>query len=220
MISRLVTVDLILTVSLRVCERELLPITTDEFQLYRDILRVLDGWAKTIERQGLAVSLETIATNAVEMAPKDYPTALHPLMGLIATGYELISRSRDIESYLSFDRSLALLKQPTESEITLALNDHEFIGFKDAAAQITGLERSADGQKLLKEFLDWFRDNFTDGSSEARTLLDEVISGDRRMTKAAVRLFLEGGHFDNWDLTYRTGKAKERRENAKKSANP
>ncbi len=185
MTSRLVTVDLILTTSLRL-QQSLYPITEEQLSFYRSIREILDGWARQIEAQGLAVRLETIAENALEICLTSAEAGSNDLAQI---GDQLIERAREIES-LTLNRWVDLLSAPAREELAKALKGGEPVSFKVAAMDITSLKNVTEARDRLKEFLTWL-DNWyaREGGSEASSLLNDIIGENRPLTTTAVELF-------------------------------
>jgi hypothetical protein len=95
MTSRLVTVDLILTVLLQLSEWQLLPITEEELQRCGKLREILVAWSKQIEAQRLGVSLDAIAENALQVFR--HTEGEKSWERLISIGERVIERARELE---------------------------------------------------------------------------------------------------------------------------
>jgi hypothetical protein len=198
MISRLITVDLILAVSVRLRQWDQLPIIEEgSLDFYASIRELLNHWAKQIEEQGLSVSLETIAENATQIYQSFKGEASWERLTQI--GDSLIERAGEIEG-LILNRSMEVLRVPRQKEIAKALQEGERVPFKDAAADITERKNSAEAQNLLKEFLTRLRDRDTDAESDAWRLLGDVIEKNRELTTSAVELFKSGPYYPHFKI--------------------
>jgi hypothetical protein len=185
MTSRMVTVDLILEVSLGLRDWELLPFTEEESRLYESVKMILNGWAKQIEEQGLAVRLETIARNAVEIFRNSEGD--NSWVRLSSFGDQLLERAREIEE-LILNRSSELGQIPRQEEITKALKEGNPVEFRDAALDITGLKNSGEARTRLEELLTLLRDWDTHAGSEAWNLINDVVNKKRELTTSSVAL--------------------------------
>ena len=151
MTSRLVTVDLILSLSLQLRQWEQLSIAEEgSLDFYTSIRQVLNDWATQIEEQGLAVQLETIAESAVQIYRNSNGEG--SMERLITIGDKLIERAREIEAMILI-RSVELLHLPIQKEIAKALKEGESVKFRKAADDITVLKNPTDAKDRLKEFL-------------------------------------------------------------------
>ena len=187
MTSRMVTVDLILEVSLRLTQYKLAPITKEDFELYDCVKGILNGWAKQIEDQGLLVSLETIAENAVAVYYHSKgELSWQRLMGI---GDQLIDRAREIDE-LILNRWSELVRIPREKEIVQALKEGKDVEFKDAAHELIGLKNVTDERERLREFVELVRYCDTHPGSEAWHLLNGVVVG-QKLTTGFVELLKE-----------------------------
>src|SRR5262249_51176893 len=107
MISRLVTIDLILTLSLRLRQCEPLRISEKcDLDFYAAVRDILNHWARQIEEQGLSVSLETIAENAAQIFRSSKTEALW--QHLTQIGDSLIEQARELEVVI-LNRHVGLL---------------------------------------------------------------------------------------------------------------
>jgi hypothetical protein len=173
MISRLVTVDLLLTMSERL---RLLPQyrELDWAALYEVCESVLNGWAKRIEAEGLSVSLGAISENALKSFSRPDNQSL-----LTSIGDRLIDSAGEIEWLLCAKRMTQSLK--TGVLLENAANSGNPLPWGEAAKKITGLEKNVTnaGRKLQQFFghlLSW--DNPEEGSAY-RKLLTEGINGTK-----------------------------------------
>jgi hypothetical protein len=197
MTSRLVTVDLILSLSLRLRQWEPLPMTeAGSLDFYTYVREMLNRWATQLEMQGLSVSLGTIAENAVQVYQRSEGEPSWPR--LINIGDQLIERAREIEGII-LNRSAQLLSVPIQEEIAKALTEGEPVKFTQAAADIVTLRNSTkplknptEARNRLKEFLTWIRDYARD---DERSLINDVIEEKRELTTSAVELFKRRDYF-------------------------
>ena len=171
MISRLVTVDLLLTMAERL---RLLPQyrELDWAALYKECKFVLNGLAKRIEAEGLSVSLGAISENALtsySLQDNQSPLAL--------IGDRLIDSAGEIELLLCGDRLTQSLKTSGLPKLENAANSGNPLPWGEAAKKITGLENVTDAgrklQQLFGHLLTW--DNPEEGSAY-RKLLTEGIN--------------------------------------------
>jgi hypothetical protein len=209
MTSRLVTVDLILATSLRLRNWKLLPMTNEEWVLYTKVREILDGWAKQIETQGLAISLDTIVENAWQIycRSKKKDSWDH----FVEIGSQLIGRAREIEMQ-ELDRLMDLVNVPAREEIIKALAEGERVTFKKAALELTVLTHSTDAQERLKRFLTWVRDSIARyPDSRAYQMLSDVITARAPLTTSAIKLFKTRRYFPSFDEFYYFGRAEKRR---------
>jgi hypothetical protein len=206
MTSRLVTVDLILTVSLRLRRWELLPIFEEgSLEFYASIRELLNHWARQIEEQGLSISLEAIAENATQIYQSFKGEASWERLTQI--GDSLIERAREIEG-LILNRSMEVLRVPRQKEISNALREGQPVKFAAAAMAVTEDGNSTRAQKLMEKFLTWVCDYAGDAE---RSLLGDVIEGKRELTTGAVELFKRSDYFRHFNAVYR-GTARKRKK--------
>jgi hypothetical protein len=209
MTSRLVTVDLILATSLRLRNWKLLPVTTEEQVLYGNVRHLLDGWAKQIETQGLAISLDTIAENAWQIYRRSKKKDSWDIFFEI--GSQLISRAREIEIQ-DQSRLMDLVDVPAREEIIKALAEGERITFKKAALELTVLTHSTEAQARLEKFLTWVRDSIARyPDTKAYQILSDVIAARAPLTTSAIKLFKTRRYFPSFDEFYYLGRAEKRR---------
>jgi hypothetical protein len=209
MISRLVTVDLILTTSLRLRQWKLLPFT-DELELYATVREILNDWARNIEGLSINVSLGTIAENAVQLY--HYSEGEPSWPRLINIGDQLIERAREIEGYI-LNRSPGLLFAPIQEEIAKAFKEGKAVSFTEAAMDITVLENPSEATGRLKEFLTWLRDQIVcDVESKAYQLLNDAVAQQNSLTTSAIELFKTHDYFPFFDSVFYGGRAEKRRQ--------
>ena len=206
MTSRLVTVDLILSLSLQLRHWKPLAITEEgSLDFYAAIREMLNRWARQIEAQGLSVSLETIALGALQVL--DAAGGERTSGRLEQIGDELIERAREIEGMI-LNRSIELVSVPVQHEIAKALKHGESVKFSEAADNITGLKNSTEARNLAKEFLAWV--GHYAGDAE-RSLLGEIIEEKRELTTSAVELFKSRNYFPFFNAVYRHNARKRRK---------
>ena len=199
MISRLVTVDLILSTSLRLQKSTVFPITEEQLAFYGAIRDLLNGWARKIEGRGLAVQLGTIIESALRVYLAGTETPANTWMNdLMSIGDQLIQRAGEIEGHI-LNRSAELLFAPIQEEIAKALTEGDPVKFTQAATDIVTLRNSTkplknptEARNRLKEFLTWIRDYASD---DERSLIDDVIKEKRELTTSAVELFKRRDYF-------------------------
>ncbi|MFY9984974.1 MAG: hypothetical protein WAK31_09450 [Chthoniobacterales bacterium] len=209
MTSRLVTVDLILTTSLRLRNWKLLPMTKEEWVFYANVREVLNGWAKQIETQGLAISLDTIAENAWQIYRKSKKKDSWD--HFFEIGNQLIGRAREIEMQ-EVDRLTDLVNVPAREEIIKTLARGERITFKKAALELTVLTNPSDAQERLEKFLTWVRNSIARyPDSKAYQMLSDVIIARAPLTISAIKLFKTRRYFPSFDEVYYLGRAEKRR---------
>jgi hypothetical protein len=206
MTSRLVSVDLILTVSLRLRQFKLLPILEDgALDFYTNVREVLNHWAKQIESQGLAVSLETIAENAAQILIIAKTELLWERLAQI--GDSLIEQAREIEM-LILNRSVELMYIPEGQEISKAFREGKLVSFKQAVADVVRKRRdstkppknSTDAKNSFKDFLRWVLDY---AGEPERSLLVDIIDKEQELSTGAVELFKSRNYFPLFNALYR-----------------
>ena len=169
MISRLVTVDLLLTMAERL---RLLPQyrELDSIALYKECKSVLNGWAKRIEAEGLSVSLGAISENALKSLRPDNQSLLASI------GDRLIDSAGEIELLLCGDRLTQSLKTSGLPKLENAANSGNPLPWGEAAKKITGLENVTDAgrklQQLFGHLLTW--DNPEEGSAYPKLLTEGI----------------------------------------------
>jgi hypothetical protein len=185
MISRLVTVDLILTMSERL---HLVPRCRDlELrQLYDVSTPILNRWAKRIEAEGLSVSLSAITENALV-----YFSLPNNQSELADIGDRIITCAGQVESLLCGERSMRLLMQTTLlQELENAAKSGNSIEWVEAAREITTAKKNQTNaserlQKYFRLLLTW--DKAEDGSPY-RDLLTKGVNGEKpRIPKQLVQ---------------------------------
>jgi hypothetical protein len=160
MISRLVTVDLILMMSQRLHQFPGIQ-GTDPLVLYDICRSVLNEWARRIESDGLSVSLNAIAENALFLF-----SLPNNQRGLIDLGNDLINRARDIEEHLGLKRYLSLGQPPLLAKLEKAARTSGTLKWFDAAKRVMDLKNSTDASEQLRSLLEWLpRYVDPDGSS-------------------------------------------------------
>jgi hypothetical protein len=183
MISRLVTVDLVLTACSRLRHRPEYS-ELDLQQLCGCATSILNTWAQAIEMRGLAVSLETIVENAFSQLGPEFT-----LDSLLETGNALIQEAGQIECYLSA-RSLQTIDYALVSGLETALDDKETIKWFTAAKQIIGAKNPTDASRSLRSLLAWLP-SFV-GASNDSTLqekLNQILNNKKpKIPKAFVSL--------------------------------
>ena len=167
MISRLVTVDLVL----RVSHRLFLEARYPSLPCYEAAIQVLNGWAKRIESEGLAVSLDAIAENAlVRFSMPDNTTA-----ELKDIGNDLIDSAEHIELILALRR---IANQKPLKDWENAAQPVNPVEWFEAAKQITDLKNSTDASHRLQKLCVWTLDFEPKEGSALRKLLDEAVNGE------------------------------------------
>jgi hypothetical protein len=143
--------------------------------LHRGAIRVLNGWAKRIESEGLAVSLDAIAENALWSF--SLPGNAEELASI---GDRLIDSAEEIESLLCGERLTQSLKTMILPKPENAAKSGHEVPWGEAAKEITGLVNVTDAtwklQQLFHHLLKW--DNPEEGWAY-RKLLTEGINGTR-----------------------------------------
>jgi hypothetical protein len=171
LISHLVTVDLVLTVSHRLFPQAKDP-SLDLTTLREGATQVLNGWAKRIESEGVAVSLSAIAENALDS---------FSLSGnaeeLAQIGDRLIDSAIQIELLLCAERMQQSLKRIVLPELENAANSGGAIPWGKAAREITGLKSNVTRaskklQQLCHVLLIW--DDPARGSAYRKLLSDSA----------------------------------------------
>jgi hypothetical protein len=184
MISRLVTVDSILTMSEQL-RRMLTRQNLDLKKRYDLSVSMLDTWAKKIEAKGLSVSLNTIMDNAFRRRPDS-------LSNLESVGDHLIDDATEIEWHLSGNRFVQSAKSSVPLVLENAAKSGDLIPFGKAAAQIVCLENSTDAAPILQQYfrglLPW--ENPGD-SPEYHKLLTAGANGGRPKIPKLLVLSLE-----------------------------
>ena len=166
MISRLVTVDLVLTVSHRLS----LEAKDPSLPYYEAAIQILNGWAKRIESEGLAVSLDAISENALlRFSMPDNTSELRDI------GNDLIERTKHIELLLTLGR---LANQKPLEDWENAAQPVNLVEWFQAAKQITGLKNSTDASHRLQKLCVWTLDFEPKEGSALRKLLDEAVNGE------------------------------------------
>jgi hypothetical protein len=184
MISRLVTVDLVLTMSQRL---RLLPELNECGceALYEVCIKVLNGWAKRIETEGLNVSLDSIAENALSHFLLPTNTEWLPDIG-----DKLIDWASRIESSLCGERWIQPFAVQRLQDLENAVRTGKPIEWFEAAKRITELANSTDASNRLQEFFTWLlRDIDLDENSTLRQLL--TIGGSGKKPDIPEPLILE-----------------------------
>ena len=172
MISRLVTVDLLLTVSQRL--RQLPEYRNlDVKELYDISMLILNEWAQRIEREGLSVSLRAIVENAFLVFQADASIG-----SLLDLANQLIDCAGRIESLLSGERLVRPAQTQSLQELENAVGDKASIEWFAGAKQIIGIANSTDAANTLKEALTWLlNDRDPPANSLLRQFLTKAING-------------------------------------------
>jgi hypothetical protein len=173
MISRLVTVDLILTMSERL---HLVPRCRDlELrQLYDVSTPILNRWAKRIEAEGLSVSLSAITENAlVYFSLPDNKSDLDKI------GDQMIDCAGQIELFLYGERSIQPAKITLLQELEKAARAEESVDWFDGAKQIANVINQTEAADTLKEAFTWVL-NYADlpDNSILRQFLNSGVNGE------------------------------------------
>jgi hypothetical protein len=175
LISRLVTVDLVLTT----CERlRQLPEYNglDPKQLYDQAISILKDWAHDIETRSLTVSLDAIVENAFWKLPQTGPRA----DALLDIGKQLIDSAGDYQFFLSGDRSVQPYQTAFRQELEAALKDTVTVEWFIAAKEITMLKNSTDASAALRACLAWLPDYvLAAGDSFLRQELNQFLGGKK-----------------------------------------
>jgi hypothetical protein len=170
MISRGVTVDLLLTMSERL---RLLPKyrELDRVALYEMCKPVLKEWARRIEALELSVSLGAISQNALTCY--SLPDNQFELAEI---GDRLIDSAVQIESFICAERMTRLLKTTSLLELENLAKSGNEVPWTKAVMQITGLKNATEAGNKLKQFfqhlLVW--DNPEEGFAYRKLLTDGV----------------------------------------------
>jgi hypothetical protein len=178
MIPKRVTVDLILTVFERVSSLvESEEFTTRELCYYS--VNLLSQWERTIEAQGLSVSLEAIVENAFRRLGR----SKNPSATLLEIGMQLIEKSAHIETLLFGERFSQPGRLENLAELEQALKDKQLLDWFSGAKRIIGVVNSTNASDALRAALKWFLD-FSGPVSPfenpvLRRFLDEAIGGQK-----------------------------------------
>jgi len=166
LISRLVTVDLVLTVSHRLS----LEAKDPSLPYYEAAIQILNGWAKRIESEGLAVSLDAISENALlRFSMPDNTSELRDI------GNDLIDSAEHIELILALRR---IANQKPLKDWENAAQPVNPVEWFEAAKQITDLKNSTDASHRLQKLCVWTLDFEPKEGSALRKLLDEAVNGE------------------------------------------
>jgi hypothetical protein len=219
MISRLVTVDLILTAAQRLHQ---LP----EYQgldlkaLYQISKQVLNEWAKRIEAEGLLISLRAIVENTfLVFAQPD-----EPIDSLLKLGNELIDAAGQIEFWLSADRWLQPDQTRSLQELENAVGDKQSIDWFAGAKQIIGIKNSTEASNTLKEAFAWLlNDRNAPENSILRKFLIEAINGQKPVIPFAFASLFKDRYlwvFNRIAASKSVRNPKKARQRRKKNRNP
>jgi hypothetical protein len=181
LISRLVTVDLVLTTSERLHRRQEYS-ALDLRQLYTHSTSILNHWAKAIETRGLSCSLGAIVENAFLFFE---PGA--PIDSLRDIGNQLIEVAGQIEHLLSGERSIQPFQVDSYQEFETALEDEDTIEWFTAAKEITDVVNATNASESLKACLAWLP-NYIGASAELRKKMDQTLDFKKPIPKAFVAL--------------------------------
>jgi hypothetical protein len=214
MISRLVTVDLLLTFSQRLHQ---LPEyrNLDVKELYDISTLILNAWAQRIESEGLSVSLRAIVENVFLVFQAD--ASIDSLLDL---ANQLIDCAGRIESLLSGERLVQPAQTQSLQELENAVGDKASIEWFAGAKQIIGIANSTDAANTLKEALTWLlNDRDPPANSLLRQFLTKAINGAQPdIPRAFASLFK-----DRYLLVFKSHRQIEqyrRRQKRTKNRNP
>jgi hypothetical protein len=184
MISRLVTVDLLLTVSQRLgqlseCKGR------DLKELYDISKPILNEWAQRIEREGLSVSLEAIVENAFLITQPN--TSIDSLRNM---GHDVIGCAGQVEFFLS-ERGGQSVQIQWLQEFETAVNDERKAVWFEGAKEITGLKNSTEASDNLKKAFAWFlkTENLPEDSPLQKFLTEASNGQEPDIPLALVSLF-------------------------------
>jgi hypothetical protein len=149
MISRLVTVDLILMMSLRLYQVPKMQ-GSDPLVLYDVCMLVLNQWAKRIEKEGLSVSLQTVTENSLSLF-----LSSSDQRELIDIGHDEINRAKDIEEKLSLGRVIGLGSFAQLEKLEQAARSGDRVKWSEAAKKIMGVKNSTEAKRRLQRFCVW-----------------------------------------------------------------
>jgi hypothetical protein len=187
MISRLVTVDVLLTVcqhlgQLPECKGR------DLKELYDISKPILNEWAQRIEREGLSVSLQAIIENTFLFTQPN--TSIKSALDL---GHQMIDCAGRLESFLC-ERGGQSFQIQWLQEFETAVNDERTVEWFKGAKEITGVKNPTDASDNLKKALAWFLKVETPPkNSPLRNFLSEATNGKRPdIPLAFVSLFRDG----------------------------
>jgi len=138
-------------------------------------IQVLNRWAKRIETEGLSVSLDSIAENALlSFSLPDNADQLANIGELANIGDRLIDSAAQIESLLCTERMTQSLRTMVLPELENAANSGNPRPWGETAKEITGLANGTHAARKLQRFcgqlLIW--DNPPQGSAYRKLLSD------------------------------------------------
>jgi hypothetical protein len=144
MISRLITVDLLLTVSYRLAQLSECK-GRDIKELYDISKPILNEWAQRIEREGLSVSLQAIVENTFLFAQPN--TSVDSLR---IRGHDVIGCAGQVELFLC-ERGGQPMQIQWLEQFETAVNDKQTVEWFEGAKQITELKNSTQASDNLKK---------------------------------------------------------------------
>lgn len=175
MISRLVTVDLLVTAVTRIHSQLPQDARGDPAQLFNPVLEILNRWAHKIESQGLSVSLDCILDNVFWLKTRQqYVDADFAELGL-----QLIANVPMFDSLLAGSRLTSDLANRFMEAMEKALESPDKVSLHEAAKIITELKNSTEAAKSCRKFLNWFnsvcyiRDSL---SPKVKAVIEKVLS--------------------------------------------
>ena len=186
MISRLVTIDLVVTVITRVHGQILAEERIDPVDLLQPALDILNQWALKIESSGTAVSLDCILFNVLWL--KTLPQ--YADSDILELGLQLITNAAQFNSLLELKRMAENPPSPLSETMEKALKSGRKLTFHQAAKVVTGLANSTEAANRFFEFLVWFQ-SWTPDSEKVKGFVTKIVSDFNRGEKAKASTITE-----------------------------
>jgi hypothetical protein len=186
MISRLVTIDLVVTVITRVHGQILAEERIDPVDLLQPALDILNQWALKIESSGTAVSLDCILFNVLWL--KTLPQ--YADSDILELGLQLITNAAQFNSLLELKRMAENPPSPLSETMEKALKSGRKLTLHQAAKVVTGLANSTEAANRFFEFLVWFQSRTPD-SEKVKGFVTKIVSDFNRGEKAKASTITE-----------------------------
>src|ERR1700737_3343121 len=149
MISRLVTVDLLVTAATRINSQR--P-QGDPIKLFSSVVEILNCWAHKIESQGVSVSVECILDNVFWLKEQQQCVEWDDFKNL---GLDLIETAAEFDSRLTSDRCLQSVSRPQMERVERAPERQDKVAFREAAKIVTGVKNPTEASESCRKCLNW-----------------------------------------------------------------
>jgi len=183
MISRLVTIDLLVSAVTRT--RGQLPGSEwkESIELFNTLLKTFNCWAHKIESQGASVSLDCIFENVLWLkTQQQYFNADFEELGL-----KLIADASYLDSLLGMGRATQNVPRPDMEKMEKALESSDKVSFYEAARITTVLKNPTEAAESFRNFLDWCIHEWSTAdllSPNVKGFIERVLSKKRASKKS------------------------------------